>query len=131
VVQKGDKGEYGPATLELNGGPDTPLFAGIRDNQQIWMKSYATWWSSCPRLLEHWKLPGPAAWLPWPLPCAASTACSSTPRWSTPQRASAFLANFVFDICGCVKDWDPRHRVPLVEDQIRRTGGATATCSSS
>src|SRR5467141_3813715 len=33
------------------------------------------------------------------------------------------LANFVFDICGCVKDWDPRHRVPLVEDQIRRTVG--------
>jgi len=29
VVQKGDKGEYGLATLDLNGGPKTPLFAGL------------------------------------------------------------------------------------------------------
>lgn len=27
--------------------------------------------------------------------------------------------NFVFDICGCVADWDPRARVELVMDEIR------------
>ena len=33
------------------------------------------------------------------------------------------LANFVFRICDCVKDWDPRHRVPLIEQEIRECAG--------
>ncbi len=35
----------------------------------------------------------------------------------------ALLSNFVFNICGCVEDWDPRHRIPLIEEQIRATVG--------
>jgi len=34
VVQKGEKGEYGLATLELNGGPKTTLFSGLPDRQR-------------------------------------------------------------------------------------------------
>jgi GMP synthase (glutamine-hydrolysing) len=30
-----------------------------------------------------------------------------------------FLSNFVFRVCECVKDWDPRHRVPAIEQEIR------------
>ena len=26
-------------------------------------------------------------------------------------RGDEYLSNFVFRVCGCVKDWDPRHRV--------------------
>ncbi|MCU1263035.1 MAG: synthase (glutamine-hydrolyzing), partial [Bryobacterales bacterium] len=33
------------------------------------------------------------------------------------------LSNFLFDICGCEKDWDPRHRIPLIESHIRETVG--------
>ena len=33
------------------------------------------------------------------------------------------LGNFVFDICGCEKDWNPGQRVKLVEEQIRRIAG--------
>ena len=29
------------------------------------------------------------------------------------------LTNFVFDACGCVKDWDPAGQVQAIEDQIR------------
>ena len=29
------------------------------------------------------------------------------------------LKNFVFDVCGCVKDWDPAGQVQAIEDQIR------------
>jgi GMP synthase (glutamine-hydrolysing) len=37
VVQKGEKGEYGLATLDVNGGPKTRLFAGLPERQQVWM----------------------------------------------------------------------------------------------
>jgi GMP synthase (glutamine-hydrolysing) len=33
------------------------------------------------------------------------------------------LSNFIFDICHCVKDWDPRHRVAQIENEIRETAG--------
>ena len=33
------------------------------------------------------------------------------------------LSKFLFDVCGCVEDWDPRNRVPLIEEEIRRTVG--------
>ena len=31
------------------------------------------------------------------------------------------LSNFIFDICGCQKDWDPRGRITTLVDQIRET----------
>ena len=37
VVQKGDKGEFGLATLELDGGAKSPLFSGLPERQQVWM----------------------------------------------------------------------------------------------
>ena len=33
------------------------------------------------------------------------------------------LENFVFNICGCTKDWNPGQRVSLVEEQIRQSVG--------
>jgi GMP synthase (glutamine-hydrolysing) len=33
------------------------------------------------------------------------------------------LSNFLFDICGCGRDWDPRHRTALVEQRIREVTG--------
>jgi GMP synthase (glutamine-hydrolysing) len=40
------------------------------------------------------------------------------------ERGVEYLANFVFRVCGCVKDWDPRHRVPLIEREIRECAGS-------
>jgi GMP synthase (glutamine-hydrolysing) len=39
-------------------------------------------------------------------------------------RGKEFLSNFVFRVCGCVPDWDPRHRVPLIEQEIRDSVGS-------
>src|SRR5262249_4953986 len=33
------------------------------------------------------------------------------------------LANFLFSICGCERDWDPKHRIPAIEEDIRRVVG--------
>ena len=40
------------------------------------------------------------------------------------SRGLEYLANFVFGVCGCVKDWDARHRVPLIEQEIRDCAGS-------
>ena len=34
-------------------------------------------------------------------------------------RGVEYLSNFVFRVCGCVKDWDARHRAPAIEQEIR------------
>jgi GMP synthase (glutamine-hydrolysing) len=39
-------------------------------------------------------------------------------------RGLEYLANFVLRVCGCVPDWDPRHRVPLIEQEIRDSVGS-------
>jgi len=38
-------------------------------------------------------------------------------------RGRDILSNFLFGICGCRRDWDPRHRVPQIEDEIRQCVG--------
>jgi GMP synthase (glutamine-hydrolysing) len=38
-------------------------------------------------------------------------------------RGREYLANFVFRVCGCVPDWDPRHRAPVIEQEIRECVG--------
>jgi GMP synthase (glutamine-hydrolysing) len=38
-------------------------------------------------------------------------------------RGAEILSNFLFSICGCERDWDPKHRIPAIEDEIRRVVG--------
>jgi GMP synthase (glutamine-hydrolysing) len=33
----------------------------------------------------------------------------------------AILSNFLFDVCGCQKDWDPRGQIATLQDRIRET----------
>jgi len=40
------------------------------------------------------------------------------------------LSNFLFDVCGCVKDWDPAGQVHSLEKQSARSPPAV-TCFSS
>ena len=122
AVRKGDKGEFGLAILDLLDG-DSRLLRGVADHQQIWM--------------SHRDLvTAPPAGFPRPghdfhlrhgrdrrSRAAASTACSSTPRWFTRRQGARILENFVFDICGCAKDWNAGQRIALVEDEIRRAVG--------
>ena len=120
-VRKGEKGEYGLATLELGAATD-PLFAGLAGRQQIWM--------------SHRDLVGA---LPEGFSVTGRTETCAVAAIAAPQRklygvqfhpevvhttrGKEYLFNFVFRVCGCERDWDPRHRAPLLEQEIRECVG--------
>jgi GMP synthase (glutamine-hydrolysing) len=117
-VRKGNKGEYGLALLDL---PDSGgLFDGWDDRQQVWMSHRDT-------------VDTP----PIGFSVLASTSTCSIaaigddgrklygvqfhPEVVHTTKGTALLSKFLFDICGCEKDWDPRDRVPSIEEEIRAT----------
>jgi GMP synthase (glutamine-hydrolysing) len=120
-VRKGDRGEYGLAKLTLN-GIQSNLFEGCAPSSQIWM--------------SHRDM---VAELPPGFAIAGTTDTCSTaaiinsasglygvqfhPEVVHTTDGRKILANFIFDICHCVKDWDPRHRVAQIENEIRETAG--------
>jgi GMP synthase (glutamine-hydrolysing) len=123
VVQKGVKGEYGLATLELNGGPRMPLFEGLPERQQVWM-SHFDLVSAIPPGFSNHGATATCAVAAMAAPERSLYAVQFHPEVVHTTEGKQILSKFLFDVCGCVKDWDPRNRVPLIEDDIRRTVGA-------
>ena len=121
TVELGAKGEYGLATLDLN-GTASALFDGVTGPQQIWM-SHRDLVSAAP--------PG--------FSVLGSTATCSIAAIAAPDRGlyavqfhpevvhtthgREILSNFVFGVCGCRRDWDARDRVPQIENEIRQAVG--------
>jgi GMP synthase (glutamine-hydrolysing) len=121
TVELGAKGEYGLATLDLN-GTTSVLFDGVTGPQQIWM-SHRDLVSAAP--------PG--------FSVLGSTATCSIAAIAAPDRGlyavqfhpevvhtthgREILSNFVFGVCGCRRDWDARDRVPQIENEIRQAVG--------
>ncbi len=115
-VEKGERGEYGFATLEITGG-DT-LFEGVLNNQQVWM-SHRDTVVAAPSGFQVFARTETCA--------VAAMSCAEKRQYGvqfhpevvhTPE-GSKILSNFLFRICECVKDWNPRARVPAIEDRIR------------
>jgi GMP synthase (glutamine-hydrolysing) len=121
-VTKGDKGEYGLATLDLDVMSD-PMWAGLAGPQQVWM--------------SHRDVVGA---LPPGFSVTGHTGTCAVAAIAAPQRklyavqfhlevvhttrGREYLSNFIYAVCGCVKDWDPRHRAPLLEQEIRDAVGS-------
>jgi GMP synthase (glutamine-hydrolysing) len=122
-VQKGDRGEYGFAHLDLvqsEIGSEDLLFHGVIGRQQVWM-SHRDLVASPP--------PG--------FGVLASTATCPVAAMSAPDRrlygvqfhpevahtpsGNQILSNFVFGICTCVRDWDPAGQIQALEAQIRES----------
>ncbi len=120
VVRKGDKGEYGLAFLDRR---PAPLFEGLPPGpQQIWM-SHRDQVEQPP---EGFSVLG------------STDTCSIAAMGDAVRRlygvqfhpevvhtayGREILENFVFRICGCQPDWNPKHRIPLLLDSIRRAAG--------
>jgi GMP synthase (glutamine-hydrolysing) len=120
VVRKGEKGEYGLAVLDLESRD--PLLEGIADHQQVWMSHRDT----VEQIPEGFRLLGSTQ------TCRVAAMGDSRRRLYGVQfhpevvhtrQGREILANFLFRVCGCHKDWDPKYRVPLIEERIRETVG--------
>ncbi len=117
-VRKGEKGEYGFAPLEIQA--EGALFRGISRFQQVWM-SHRDQVASAP--------PGYEILARTPTsPIAAMRSAERRhfavqfhPEVAHTPCGSQILSNFLFDICGCQKDWDPRGQITTLVDQIRET----------
>ena len=116
-VLPGDKGEYGLATLDLDVTAD-PLFAGLGGRQQIWM-SHRDVVSAVPAGFSVLARTSTCAVAAIAEPRRHLYGLQFHPEVVHTTRGRQILSNFVFDVCGCRKDWDPRHRAPGIEAAIR------------
>ncbi len=116
-VRKGDKGEYGLATLELDATSD-PLFSGLTGSQQIWMSHR----DAVAEVPQGFKVAGRTATCEVAAMAAPERklyAVQFHPEVVHTTRGRELLHNFVFRVCGCTADWDPQHRAARLEEEIR------------
>jgi GMP synthase (glutamine-hydrolysing) len=116
-VERGEKGEYGLATLQL--ANLSPLFTGFTPGapEQIWMSHRDTVRAVPP----GFEILGSTS------TCAVAAAADTARQLYGVQfhpevvhtcRGREILENFVFSICGCAQDWDPKNRIPAVTRHI-------------
>ena len=119
-VRKGTKGEYGLAVLERTKAH--VLFAGLNGDSQVWM-NHRDQVESVPDGFEILAKTDTCA--------VAAMAHRDRPLMAvqfhpevvhTPQ-GHKILSNFVFGVCGCVEDWDPKDRIRPLEEEIRSVAG--------
>ena len=121
VVQKGEKGEYGMAAFDLDGSA-SPLFSGISGSQQIWM-SHRDLVTGVPPGFSVLGSTATCAIAAIEAPARGLYAVQFHPEVVHTTRGREILSNFLFGICGCERDWDPRNRVPQIENEIRQCAG--------
>ncbi|HVT92262.1 MAG TPA: glutamine-hydrolyzing GMP synthase [Bryobacteraceae bacterium] len=120
TVSKGAKGEYGMATLQRS--HDHPLFAGLNGQTRVWMSHR-----------DRVDAPPPgfrvlAATSECPIAAIAHSnrpllGLQFHPEVVHTEHGLEIYANFLFGICGCEKDWNPRGRIPQIEETIRQIAG--------
>ncbi|HEX4592850.1 MAG TPA: glutamine-hydrolyzing GMP synthase [Bryobacteraceae bacterium] len=119
-VRKGTKGEYGLAVLERTKAH--ALFADLNGDSQVWM-NHRDQVESVPEGFEVLAKTDTCV--------VAAMAHRDRPLMAvqfhpevvhTPQ-GHKILSNFVFGVCGCSPDWDPKDRIRPLEAEIRSVAG--------
>ncbi len=117
-VRKGEKGEYGMAVLHRVAAHD--LLAGLNGETRVWM-SHRDVVEEAPPGFDVLATTGEcpvAAMAHRSLPL---TGLQFHPEVVHTERGQEIYSNFLFRICGCEKDWDPRGRIPGIERSICET----------
>ncbi len=116
-VRQGDRGEFGLATLEVT-DPTAALFSGLEGRQQVWMSHRDTVTAAPPGFAVTGRTPtcGIAAMAD---PGRRLYGLQFHPEVVHTTRGSQILSHFLFRVCGCERNWEPRHRVPRIEEEIR------------
>ena len=120
-VRKGDKGEYGLAMLNLDATED-PMFSGLAGLQQVWM-SHRDVVGALPPGFSVTGRTGTCAVAAIAAPERRLYAVQFHLEVAHTTRGRQYLSNFIYGVCGCVADWDPRHRAPVLEQEIREAVG--------
>jgi len=117
VVQRGEKGEYGLALLDI--AQQGALLNGVTGRQQVWMSHRDTVKAVPPGFSILGQTPT----------CSIAAMEDASRKLHSVQfhpevvhthPGRQILSNFLFDICGCEKNWDPTQRITEVEEQIRK-----------
>jgi GMP synthase (glutamine-hydrolysing) len=119
-VQKGDQGEYGFAQLDI-GAADT-IFRGVEGRQQVWM-SHRDLVVKAPSGFEVLARTDTCPIAAMAAPQKRLFAVQFHPEVAHTPSGRTILSNFLFDVCGCARDWDPAGQIPSVEQQIREVAG--------
>ncbi|MBV6430105.1 MAG: GMP synthase [glutamine-hydrolyzing] [Bryobacteraceae bacterium] len=117
-VKRGDKGEYGLAFLDIT-APQT-LLEGVNGHPQVWM-SHRDTVLAVPSGFTVLGSTSTCAIAAMADPARRLYAVQFHPEVAHTHPGKQILHNFLFTICGCVRDWDPSRRIPLIEEQIRHT----------
>lgn len=121
TVTKGDKGEFGLATLEITDATP-PIFAGVSGPQQIWM-SHRDTVTAAPPGFSVTARTGTCSIAAIADVSRGLYGLQFHPEVVHTTHGMEILSNFVFGVCGCERNWEPRHRVPLIEAEIRECVG--------
>ncbi len=119
-VEKGEKGEYGKAVLTTR--RQDGLLAGFSESEPVWM-SHRDRVSAVPpgfTLLAETET--------CPIAAVGDSArklygIQFHPEVIHTPRGTRLLENYLFEICGCSRDWEPEHQLPEIERQIREKAG--------
>jgi len=115
-VQKGERGEYGLAWLELNAA--APIFEGISGRFSIWMSHRDTVTAAPPgfTVLGQTETCSIASMAD---PERRLYGVQFHPEVVHTEHGREILSNFLFGVAGCEKDWNPRAQAARIEEEIR------------
>ena len=115
-VRKGQKGEYGLALIEPR--LEHAIFSGVNGDSQVWM-NHRDQVETVPEgfdILASTETCAVAAMAHRDKPLIG---VQFHPEVVHTRQGAKILSNFVFDVCGAVKDWDPKDRIRPIENEIR------------
>ena len=119
-VRKGVKGEYGLAVIERV--RPHRLFADLNGNSQVWM-NHRDQVESVPDGFEVLAKTDTCAVAAMAHRERPLMAVQFHPEVVHTLEGNRILANFVFGVSGCTKDWDPKNRIRPLEAEIRSVAG--------
>jgi GMP synthase (glutamine-hydrolysing) len=120
VVQKGVRGEYGFAQLDVTSA-DT-ILRGVEGRQQVWM-SHRDLVTQPPAGFEALARTDTCAVAAMGSAARRLYGVQFHPEVAHTPCGPVILSNFVFDVCGCQRDWDPAGQVFAIEEQVRAVAG--------